>query len=327
MIFNQNKEWRMAIDPINEEKNWFVKKKRTYGNPTFILRIIISISLFYVCVNSVAYYQTSVGVQIAVLFICFVIPAIIGHYLFFTRFRHQTHDDCLKIRQELIVTLSVITILVCVIFIFYALYVISDEKHKKQVLSDYASYGWAILRVTLLFLVGIYPKYLLRNYSNVNHNGDRIEKDIFEKYIFWMCICDKCICHSGYKKQNHSNKTTYSMSLLDETKWSEKDGNRNSISGINTNGKKKPLSWMKIVSSYDGYEALMLHLESEFSIENLLFIQEVCLLYLLCTHFCFGVGCMCLLILLTTGCVVCVFRFVYLIFFYVIFSMYRLKTY
>ena len=35
------------------------------------------------------------------------------------------------------------------------------------------------------------------------------------------------------------------------------------------------VSWTQLVSFYDGFEAIMNHLEKEFSKENLLFIQEV----------------------------------------------------
>ena len=50
-----------------------------------------------------------------------------------------------------------------------------------------------------------------------------------------------------------------------------------------SNENSQQIGWMKFISSYQGFEAMMLQLESEFSMELLLFVQEV--LYINC--FCF----------------------------------------
>ena len=45
--FENNKEWRMAIDPIkqSDNKNWFIKNLNTFGNTSFLLKLFLLITL------------------------------------------------------------------------------------------------------------------------------------------------------------------------------------------------------------------------------------------------------------------------------------------
>ena len=43
--FETNKTWRLAIDPINESKNWYVIKSKTFGNLKYVLKWIIAFTI------------------------------------------------------------------------------------------------------------------------------------------------------------------------------------------------------------------------------------------------------------------------------------------
>ena len=71
-IFNNNKQWRMAIDPINESSDWFVQNINKYGNDKNVVKSVLLISIIQNILNIttalVAFEVDGVGFVIIVLF-------------------------------------------------------------------------------------------------------------------------------------------------------------------------------------------------------------------------------------------------------------------
>ena len=62
ITFNKNKQWRMAIDPINEDSNWYVKNIHKWGNQwylskVFILIITVQFIIIIICVYGLKHTQ------------------------------------------------------------------------------------------------------------------------------------------------------------------------------------------------------------------------------------------------------------------------------
>ena len=90
--------------------------------------------------------------------------------------------------------------------------------------------------------------------------------------------------HSQIHVQDKELQLIGMQTKLTESSHSESNV-ASSKSNMNTvkanNSSKSKIGWINIISSYEGYVAFMNHLAKEFSIENLLFVQEVEYLYIL----------------------------------------------
>ena len=294
----------MAIDPKNHGRqlkhNWFIKNKLTWGNEYFVLKIIISVSIIQTIVQYAIIYifyyfiddiiDPIIGEIVTnVLFtINFGFPMIPGMYLFVKIFANKeigNEEDYLGIGKELfaemLFTLSIVIIATSIrlILIFYSPFWFDNGR--------YLYYLFNV--ATFIYLVGIYPKTLFEKGAKSN-----------SKYCKW-CNCKYCPIRSNMhttqqveQYQNTSNKSTPLLSMAATATIPhhgihspDQSGSVLSISSVfsianktsrssntNTNINSTRIGWKKIISTYDGYEALMNYLAKEFAMENLLFLQE-----------------------------------------------------
>ena len=269
--FHKNKHWRVAIDPINETSNWFVKNKNKWGNEYFLLKIIVCISIaqesiFFMLFEFLKNNDDRKHVILIDGTLNLILPFIISIYLFIFHFgnelKHFQFFDNLGIGREIIVTTIVTILFVFGTNIFWLLFLFTLNSYYYVI----AEYLFIISRLVLIYLVAIYPKKLF-NQFNINDGNDGISKRKKKKRSFMK----KVFGLSG----------TMEESLLISSDHDSNSINSNSdfsygIDIINANENRRArVSWKKIISTYNGYFSIFQHLEKEFSIENLLFLQEV----------------------------------------------------
>ena len=289
--YNNNKEWRMAIDPINEESNWYVKNIGKYGNALYLTKLVIVISIFESFLFTISWYLQR---QIPELEMLPLSTSLLVYTIFYglegwflckiqTKKRHLSvnHvnnmsnddnnsyansnfnsnskkkkkssnyngkviiDDTLGIKAELIAE----TIMFVGMFTCQALIGIA------RVLND-AIFWFNTICILFAFsffhtyFFAIFPALFQKRQSGNWHD---------------VIVCIRC-CKNKDKNVNLEQIGSRSNSNTPRIKEME-DERRNKLQMIR---------WVHIVPIYDGFEALMQHLVSEFSTENLLFIQEVC---------------------------------------------------
>ena len=271
--FNENKDWRMSIDPINEEKNnWFVQNINKYGNEYYILTRIVIFTLieimlvfliaflieYYIVSNNNKLNNLSLSLMIKIWYqsisintiVTLNVPSLISICLFYktiSNFEHNNYNDNFGIRQESILTMILIACYSIYEPFAYVIYSFDVSVEAYLVILSVLETIWTILYILSMYSIGIYPKQLqLQDPNNGNLCFSKMTETI-EK------MCGGC-CVENY----NSRRADKELLLLAVP------------SNIAT------LHWYDIVHLYDGYEALMKHLEKEFAIENLLFIQEVC---------------------------------------------------
>ena len=240
--FDTNKEWKMAIDPIKESDNWYVKHINKYGNAQFIFNVsiifvIIEVSMQYILIFFVdeklspwpkQYIFSNIWLAIIQL-----VPAGISTCIFYKIVKEISQDN-LGILKE--IKFECLGCLVSAIYVTI-LVIILKPKYYRLIYTSIC----VIITPIIMYLAFIYPQRLFRKYSNrpVNLIIKKLDQEI--------------------QKQSKNNGM-----------------GSGSGSGSGANSPKSGLkTWKNIVSTYDGYVAFMTHLGKEFSTENLLFVQEV----------------------------------------------------
>ena len=254
--FDQNKQWRMAIDPISEATNWFEKNIHRWGNTKFCIKIVILIVFVESSVTYILFWR--INNRQAPMFgyiwvgICWAITTVLAIVLF-VELKH-TQFDHLGIRQELIGSafgmFALMIVLICfginlelaggytTIFVLFQEYIIN------------------IVLFAGIYLNGIYPKYLYVKFN-------KLQLQTVSMYAWRDVIC--CACCDGCPHNNFPGQMTSAILLSDEFETHQHR------------------SWIKLIETgYEGYQAFINHLGKEFSTENLLFIHEVGCHVLLC---------------------------------------------
>ena len=268
IYYNSHKNWRLAINPKQEQEknNWYISNINKYGsnNKQFLFKmigfisliqsiIILIYSLFVTNLTSVNRDDTihndrfdatvliNILFWLILVFVNYMIPLVVSLY-FVWKLRIRDNEmgvfrtDSLGIRHELLVTTSLIVITICVTMIACVASVIASK------------------------------------------SGDYDTRFIIGQMLGWM-VCLLSVAHVWF----HTLYPKYLFDSLNKSKNNLKSKlsivcgkfNDNNSDNIKLERLICNKPWRDIVTIYAGYEALMSFLETEFSIENLLFIQEV----------------------------------------------------
>ena len=264
--FENNKEWRMAIDPIKESNNWFVENRNKYGNATYLFKISIVISIFQTSVQIILYHTADAMYSpnrqlysFCWLFVCITLFSLLGIYICYKIVKHVAMDN-LGISKEIAIE-SISALIVG----------ISDVIMIALIPSEY-------IRVVFIYYVVLFCMYYM--YLTLPYS-----KKLFDKYQSQpLNLKMKQIEYELAKNINSCSQISPKISPK----------NSENIIIIDNNSPKKiktkKYGWRGIVNTYDGYVSFIAHLGKEFSMENLLFVQEVELPLLLfkCTVLCFA---------------------------------------
>ena len=327
--FNKNKEWRMAIDPINNNynqlqlSNWFVKNKSTFGNAKYILRWIVCFVIISTTITEIllCYKQNFLLVAIVALgfWISLVLILIIGYKIY-----HLSHNpppvkktmggathnykgtngkiaiiDALAIASNGLShgdrsSSSYVCNCCCCInrgndsiandSISGTDMSGSSHAHEHSRNSRKSTSGskfhntdeLGIAMECFAFVCCFHLVLVISSFINIVANENRIgEIDIISagatarkngQKVIWGCliICLTVLYPRYYYFKSMKKKEKQLQQFNDNI-------NTNCVDNVNLIN----VPWTRLVSFYQGFEAIMNHLSKEFSIENLLFIQEV----------------------------------------------------
>ena len=255
--YQLEKEWLSAINPTAVNTNWFKNKHKTLGNATYLSRIAVLVAVIL--------YLLDFSLRFSALYKGYNILWIIANWIFWffalisvgfsfwcwKKLKGIYYDE-LGIRRELALIGWYGLVYIILVFICTSLYYL-------DIMSGGLSNGIFYLGLSLIFtgliaVITIMP----------------VKWNTSSKY--------------GLPIANTSTIRLPSVSMPKQmTKFSTKLSKENVVtsttctSGTNT-PKQRPFgnNWQDIVCSVYGFEQFMKHLQLEFSIENLLYISEVC---------------------------------------------------
>ena len=268
MQFETTKEWRMAIDPIKESDNWYIKNINKYGYSKYLFKL----SIVFTIIEDIIHYIVIVFIDKQLspwprryvfaniwFGIIHLIPVIVCTCIFF-RIEKEIYEDNLGILKEIksecgIGLLGAMCAIISII--------VASPDYIRVIFSIQS----VIISPLFLYFAIIYPQRLFNKYKNrpVNLIMKKLDKEIKKQL----------------KNEKHNKKTkdidvetvsaTTTSTVISPLRGTSLTAHANNATKRNTVSK----SWKSIVSTYDGYIALMGHLGKEFSTENLLFVQEV----------------------------------------------------
>lgn len=232
----QNSSWRMAIDSSNESNNnWFVKNNKYLGNKKFLFNLC--------CITG--------AVAFGLFMVITNLPNVFGGSQFI--------GDI------------VIFIIVggCIIIGGYIVI-----KLKYNTLDD--SLG---IRREIFFLLKCLPwplmvGLLIPQILILCHVGNEWVK--FVRYI-GFCLVATVLCYVTVLYPKKLQKIDHDQKSENKNKNENDKIRMNRSDRITSESmiEQHALTWKNVVCYYDGFEAFINHLATEFSTENLLFIQEV----------------------------------------------------
>ena len=253
--FLLQRAWLSAIDPATDSKNWFNKHHHTLGNSTFLLKY--GILLVVLCAISSAVLRIFNFLWIDRILNWFTVTfiAIVAGIIWFKL--RQFYADSLGIKKEMVYIVRIgcvfATIFICLIGLFYF-------KYLNEIMYNLCwRYQISALCTSAMFVFAIMPKISMRNRrakikatrnKNENENNDTSNSHGIRKS--GICGCLGCFDELPMLKLTQSMRTS-------TVTVSENFG----------------AVWTDVVCTQFGYETLMDHLKTEFSVENLLFISEV----------------------------------------------------
>ena len=184
-IFNNNKSWRMAIDPINESTDWFVKNINKYGNDKNVVKLVLFISIIQNLINLSVFVLVSTDKIFVVYNLVRIgnkmIPASGILYLIITFKREASKHpdfvtnindmgDSLGVYKELFtIAMFGMGYMLCSM-IFWTLLSLHKDGEIPALFWDYF---WVAILFTYLYLIVIYPKKLFRMYNIQTRNNNK----------------------------------------------------------------------------------------------------------------------------------------------------------
>ena len=215
--FEKNKDWRMAIDPIHESDNWYVKNNNRFGNEMFLFKLILVLTLIQSLIYVALYFTFGVSPNLADSWLYFsILMLLVFGLTMLYKIKRESLKDNLGILKEIKLAAWFCVFLVCFSIII------------SYILWFYFPMYYDLTLVYLFIIISIGYMYIMIPYS----------QRLFDNY-------------------NNNNSST-------------KDENTIAMD-VNVDIRH----WWQFVCIYDGFVAFMNHLGTEFSSENLLFIQEV----------------------------------------------------
>ena len=295
------KAWLSVIDTNAESGNWFRKHERTFGNAVYLTKFCVTYAILLTIINALLrriLLETGISIMRMVDtmngIISYVLIGIIWYKL------RKCQYDNLGIRHEMIAYFTTGFIW----FIAHATVVTLNTTGiiNETIFEILWRYVFAIIVSALILVITVYPQKLSRL------------GDLSEYSSIWLvCAVFKCKCcwcltiainETELPRLKSTSKTTGPETSTRETTKSSamdvdisvsghvaiKSMSARSVSSGGTSGSLSPSyrdrsltrsisncgrSWTNIVCTLYGYESFMKHLETEFAIENLLFISEV----------------------------------------------------
>lgn len=266
-IFNKHKAWRvglLSIDPTKSDlhDNWFIKHSNYLQNDRYLFIVCCIIGLMWSIVGLIIFGNLPLIIYDLWLVLYGIICVIFGIFLIF-KLKYNQKDDSLGIRKELIF-LAWFIFIAGVLF-FTVSWIANSIKISQNKNVDQEWTFWFRYAIVALFT----PVYL---YSIIMYKN--------------RCQC-KCNCKCVCDKYKISDKKSIDVNS-EGNKNLENLGSNSPISNHKNDSKlsidinvnscdmgSRNMTWRNVVSTFDGFELLMDHLEAEFSQENLLFIVEV----------------------------------------------------
>ena len=296
-------------------KNWFVRNINEWGNQYYLIKVIILTSIvetvFVILVHfSINFVASNIFEMF--LFITQIIVALFGfgRKLIFSN-DDDDDDNCdgLGIKQELRLFTLIMPIL---LFISYFLLILFDFLNNVYVFYIWAYWLFAY-GIIYLYLVGVYPKtaFQMSMKSGLNGTkknkfewctqrcflrpttssnlrrpkgiGGKLQESVQLRATLWSHMKSKLTNEEFEKNATMSSGGRKSRLVVASVSGSYAPPMVCLSGGESSNGSDTPMaktnvirSWRDVVSVYHGYEAFINHLCGEYSVENLLFIHEVC---------------------------------------------------
>ena len=270
--FNQNKEWRMIIDPINESsiKNWFIKNQLKYGKVSNLIKpliIIILIEAVSMGIPALIYLITKIAIFVWILEViiyALIIPfhgLIIPGILVFKIIRECGYDS-LGIRNEFI------------------LYAIGSAVFSSVSLGGF--FHWGNILASVIWIGDFGIRCIYGCFYTIWTGFTICTFVIYPKSYYHSYGMKPKVTRLKNSKKTSQKPDKSEIGMIEMgTRLLKGDscvtvGNINDSNSISSSIELNTITWTKFISFYDGFEAIMNHLEKEFSMECLLFVQEVC---------------------------------------------------
>ena len=283
--FLRQKAWLIVIDPESGANNWFKKNESTFGNSIFLVKYGMSIMLI-VCVISGILRFVNVSLIERLLSWFVVLSFIIFASIIWYKLRARGfYYDKLGIKKELLIMIACLIFYILIGASLICLLVLKIfDNDDYDVAWRFMAFGLANSSIVLLTLL---PKKL----CHLEPKHPRLELDSKTNSV------DSGSGHPMSTSIQHNHDHDHDLRPRPPRKFSD-SSSRSATSGTAARSRPFGHSWTDIVCTQFGYESFMDHVMHEFSLENLLFISEVCcfMFYVLCFVFC--TFCLCFLYVL-----------------------------
>ena len=287
-----------------ESNNWFKRYENRLGSLKILIPIGLIISFIVIgIVTSLSYLSFFISHSITVGFGIFF---GIFFFIVWIKLKNDFYDN-LGIRKELLIFIRVVILYAILGTLLISLHQFmgNNEKQQQQNFDILWNYMISSTYMVLTYIYTVYPRKLSleakrrRSIASIhgtaaattmtNHACKRCTSCCYccMKYErLNICICCFWCCIDDDKLRNGNGGNAPGLAFGVES--NDHSSSSRSISAAQQSDSRLETigeHWSDIVCTPYGYEAFMNHLETEFSIENLLFITEVCYNQLL--HFCF----------------------------------------
>ena len=241
--------WRVALNPNSESQDWYFQNQNIWGNPYLILKYGIVYAIIFSIVTITLYLNDLNLYKWLVALFCLLVE-VVWVLLMWLKMRKFYYDN-LGIKKEFLYFWIVVFIFITIGAIGTVLIPSQDRIHTEgyNMHSCSSELFWAcfILCLVNCLIFGLIPlpKWFIAR--------DKLQ----EKLRF-----------EARKQERNSIATTTMTNKSQNGYQTEEDIEKQRIES----------KWSKIIVTDFGYESFMSHLTREFSIENFLFVTEVCLL-------------------------------------------------
>ena len=247
---------------VNVQSNWFDKHQKTVGNATYLV-VITCIIIFVVTLLDFSLYLFLDESAASIFVASYFAMGLIAMVLFYYKLKNSYFDE-LGIRKEMKYSSLLLSPCVVILLVNNIAFAYMDSYRETEYCVIHAwnlNYGCCVA-FAYWTMFGKYKVWkdtqeTKNSQGNTTSNDHNVTRQC-------CCCCNWCWC------DNIVFHTT-----LELTQGATSNGSK-SRSG-SSNGSSFGSRWSDIVCCQLGYESLVNHLAKEFSIENALFITEVCL--------------------------------------------------